>query len=242
MISKEKIKYIQALHHKKYRQEYQQFIVEGEKIVLELWKHSPDKILLLYITEDFAQKHTIPTAVQIKAEDMKKITALDNPSNALAVVKYEELSTPTHYQGFSLYLDSIRDPGNMGTILRIADWFGVDTIYCSDDCVELYNPKVIQATMGAFLRVKLFKIQLSAWKKQHPAIPVWGAVLGGEFLHKNTAMPKNLLLVIGNESKGIQDENLNLLDKHIAIERFGGAESLNAAIATGIFCFFHKLS
>jgi TrmH family RNA methyltransferase len=135
----------------------------------------------------------------------------------------------------TLLLDEIQDPGNLGTIMRIADWFGIPNVICSTNCADAYNPKTIQATMGAFLRVRTFRLNLTEFCRNFSALPVYGAVLGGENLFQ-TKLNKNALIVIGNEGKGISPDMIQQLTHRIEIPANGQAESLNAAIATGIIC------
>ena len=146
-------------------------------------------------------------------------------------------SKPTE-ESLSLYLDGIQDPGNMGTILRIADWFGVDCVFSSPDCVDPYNPKVIQATMGAFLRVSCIETTIERLHEEHPGLPIYGAVMDGENVFHANLKSKEGIIVIGNEGRGISSEAESLLSQRISIPpaAHSGAESLNAAVATGILC------
>jgi TrmH family RNA methyltransferase len=173
---------------------------------------------------------------EVNESELKKISTLTTPNQVLMVVKQPsfELDFQAIRSDLSLYLDGIQDPGNMGTILRIADWFGIPYIFCSDTCVDIFNPKVVQATMGAFLRIKSKEIDLK--ELIEATTPVYGALLEGENLFQ-TERSKHGIIVIGNEGRGISDEVRALINRPILIPPHGvGAESLNAAVATGIIC------
>ncbi|MBY0478336.1 MAG: RNA methyltransferase [Chitinophagaceae bacterium] len=237
MLSKNEVKYIQSLGHKKRRAEERLFIAEGSKILAEFIHEMPQQIFRLYATEDFFQKHAEAQQIADKRvitdEDLQRISQLQTPNEALALIRYfPEQDTNLSSNGWSLALDGIRDPGNMGTIIRLADWFGIETIICSPDCADVYNSKVVQATMGSIMRVKIIEQELGDFlAKQN--MPVAGAVLGGDQL-ASYQFPSSGILVIGNEANGISKELLPFLTQQVMIPRFGHAESLNAATATGI--------
>jgi len=245
MLSKNKFKYIQSLRLKKIRQKNSAFIVEGEKMVNELLTHPKFEIELLCATEDWvlanpnAQKFFAKQLITINDKELKSISNLSTPNRVLAVARQPNNSIEANLleKSLSLYLDSIQDPGNMGTILRIADWFGLPYVICSKTCADLYNPKVIQATMGAFLRVKVVEMDFAVLKSDFPDMTYYGAVLDGQNVFEMELAPKGII-VIGNESKGISNEIIEQLDKKIKIPsgKHGGAESLNAGVATGIIC------
>nr|WP_294905492.1 RNA methyltransferase [uncultured Lacibacter sp.] len=238
MLSKNEIKYIQSLGHKKRRDEEGLFLLEGSKMVAELIMHYPSQIVRLYATDTFFQQHPAATAIeqhqQVTEDELARISQLQTPNQALAVLRYftpEEFQQPVN--SWALALDGIRDPGNMGTIIRLADWFGIQQIICSPDCADIYNPKVVQSTMGSIMRVKMFEKELPSFLSQQQ-VTVAGAVLGGEEL-ASFRFPAAGILVIGNESNGIRPDVLATLSNKLMIPRFGEAESLNAAIATSIF-------
>ncbi|MFT3947970.1 MAG: RNA methyltransferase [Agriterribacter sp.] len=241
MLSKSKVKYIQTLFHKKFRDQENRFIIEGAKIINEFLLKSPETIYELYATGEWAKKNSklidnIPqTALTIISEDdLKKISALPSPNQALAIVQKKATSFPGITPGENIVmLDEIQDPGNMGTIIRIADWFGITKIICSTNCADIYNPKVIQSTMGSILRVHILYTDLLEWCKQHKNLPVYAATLHGKSIYE-TAHFENGIILMGNESKGIKPELLALSKIQITIPRIGEAESLNAAVATGI--------
>jgi TrmH family RNA methyltransferase len=242
-LSKSTIQYIKSLHLRKFRQKYNNFLAEGGKIVSEILQQAPEAVEQIYAVPEWiaARQHllsNIKTSVQeITAEELKKIAGLKTPNQVLAIVQQFnfQLNADWLQNDLSLYLDGIQDPGNMGTILRIADWFGIRQVICSPDCVEIFSPKVVQASMGAFLRVQTVEMELAEWSKNFPELPVYGAVLNGVNVFK-TPLEKKGIIVIGNESKGISPENEVLLTQRISIPAppGGGAESLNAAVATGI--------
>ncbi|MFN7115977.1 MAG: RNA methyltransferase [Saprospiraceae bacterium] len=242
-ISKATIQYIKSLQLRKFRQKYNNFIAEGDKIVSEIVRQAPDSILQIYALPEWLQAQASALvfikdkAQEITSEELKKISGLITPNQVLAIVQQPHFELDADYikNNLSLYLDNIQDPGNMGTILRIADWFGIRYVLCSPNCVEVFSPKVVQASMGAFLRVKALEINLIDIKNQYSELPIFGAVLHGENVFK-ASLDQRGILVIGNESKGITSEIESLLTHRIAIPAGpgGGAESLNAAVATGI--------
>ncbi len=243
MLSKATIKYINSLQLKKFRQQYNKFTAEGHKIVIEVLKNAeiiPDKI---FCTKEWAEdnrsllKKYAAKVVIVTYNELKKISALQTPNHVLVVLsRFNHEPNQTIVQNdLSLVLETIQDPGNFGTILRTADWFGIQHIFCSRDCVDLYNSKVIQASMGAFLRVKVIYDDLSSIIEKNENIPVYGAMLGGQNLFKMKIAPKGLI-VIGNEGKGISKKTEELLTHQIEIPSNGKTESLNAAIATAIIC------
>ncbi len=240
MLSKTQNKYIRSLSQQKFRKEYNVFIVEGDKMARE-WLNSPSNIQMivglegwLKDNEALLKKHPEAEVCSILPHELEAISSLQTPNQALLAVAMAEESTALPLNEWCIALDNIQDPGNMGTIIRIADWFGVQHIICSDDCVDIYNPKVIQAGMGSHLRVHLhrsgFKDFIAGTK-----MPVLAAVLGGENVYKFNKINAGVLL-IGNESKGISAETVHAATHKITIPRKGGAESLNAAVSTGILC------
>lgn len=241
MLSKAQIKNIKSLSIQKYRKELQLFVAEGEKIAAE-WLRSDKKIQYIIATEDWAAQNTHlisrhPEAVfyQVTQQILDSISSLKTPNGILLVVPMDERSTPsTTTHEWILALDTIQDPGNMGSIIRIADWFGIKTILCSKDCVDSYHPKVIQSAMGSHLRVQLFSIDLKEYLST-TTMPIVSATLNGENLYQFKPLNAAILL-IGNEGNGIQESLLRLTTHKITIPRKGGAESLNAAMATGILC------
>jgi TrmH family RNA methyltransferase len=249
MISKNQIKHIQSLHSKKNREQNGLFIIEGIKLVSEFLQHPKFPIKELFATSEFLtnQKSILEKShveySEITEEDLKKISLQTSPNQVLAIVnvKQQVLDTTFLITSTTLYLDDIRDPGNLGTIIRIADWFGIKQVICSPNCTELYNPKTIQATMGAVLRVNVTTLTFEELLPHLKAIPIYGAVLNGDNIY--TTQLKNGLVIIGNEANGISHE----IQKHIThpitipAANSNGSESLNAANACAIICSeFHR--
>lgn len=250
MLSKNQISFVNSLKQKKFREEHQLFIAEGAKIVPELLSSSL-KVKQVFATSAFLKKHTPAAGVichELKEQELERISALSTPNEALAVCEIPErnISSAQFGDKLTLILDDIKDPGNMGTIIRIADWFGVENIVCSPASVDIYNPKVVQATMGSIARVNVYYTGLEDFlqgqKKEHQ-LKIFGAFLEGENIYSKQ-LPSGGFIVIGNESKGISEELKKTITDKIAIPSFshikksadGEAESLNAAIATAIIC------
>jgi TrmH family RNA methyltransferase len=237
MTSHMSAKLIKSLHQKKHRKETGMFLVEGTKNVLELLA-SDYKLDSLYSTQAFKAEHA-PLLAQknvraqvVEASELDAFGTLEHNDGALAVAIQKELPLPSDLSGITLALDDIRDPGNLGTLIRIADWYGVQNIVCSPSCVDWHNPKVIAASMGSFTRVAGHYAELPAFLKQ-AKLPVLGAFLDGASAHA-FAFPENGILVIGSESHGISQGVEKCVTQKITIPSFGGAESLNAGVAGGI--------
>jgi RNA methyltransferase, TrmH family len=232
MLSKKEIKDIQSLDQKKSRDAQGRFVAEGPKVVSELLHIIPDRIEKIYALESWAGQHGhLKKLVQVVNEkELQKIAHSKTPNQVLAVVTQWPEQEPILQNAFCIYLDTIQDPGNFGTILRIADWFGVKHVVGTAGCADLYNPKVVQASMGSLARVGVYYDADLSWIKKQTG-PVYAATLNGTptFSKAHTG-----ILIIGNESKGIRDELLALATQQITIQRKGAAESLNAAVATGI--------
>ncbi len=241
MLGKAQAKYIQSLNHKKFRDEYGFFVIEGPRIVDEFVRFAPDLINAIYATGSWMDEHknllrnTEPSKlIGIRSDELKNISSLTTPNQVLALIKKKDPERNPSFQfKITLVLDGIRDPGNLGTIIRIADWFAIENILCTPDCAELYNPKVVQSTAGSMLRVNVIYDEPSNIIHRHQHIPVIAATLGGTDLYKSNPVTEGFL-VIGNESAGIRTELLDLSKQKITIPRKGGAESLNAAVAAGI--------
>lgn len=242
-ISKRQYKLLNSLQVKKYRKQHQAFLVEGEKSVSETLQSSY-QVLELYCTAEFAQNYadiiqTSQTKVFVAtADELKKGSHFQSNNSCLAVVQLpaNQPVAPLGANEYALVLDGIQDPGNLGTIVRIADWYGINTVICSLDTVDIYNPKVIASCMGSFLRVKVHYTALDAFLDGLVAPKVYGAFLDGENLHEWSFPKKSGYIVMGNESKGIREEIAPYINQKITIPRFGQAESLNVAMATAIIC------
>ena len=240
MLSKNTVKFIKSLHQKKYRLESGKFFVEGEKSVVEVLQSSFTVDLLL-VTQEFASKHA--TLLSGKAfevlfvtpNQLEQLGQYQSNDAALAVVQMKSNQAFLPEKGeLILALDEVRDPGNLGTIIRIADWYGIKKLIFSSHTAEFYNPKVIQSSMGSFTRVQFYYGDL-AQAFQEWKLPVYGAFLEGESIHELTN-PTPGVLLLGNESQGISKEVEKWVSSKITIPSFGKAESLNVAIATAIFC------
>ena len=245
MLTRNTLKYLQSLKQKKFRQMYNNFVVEGEKMATEIIQHQGLTLEGIFALAPWIQANrtilrNMDTIVQeISPKDLARISSLKTPNQVLVVCKVptSELDLTTINSSLTLFLDNLQNPGNMGSILRIADWFGLPYVFCSKNTVEAFNPKVIQASMGAFLRVKIISIEFSELMEKLPELPTFAAVLQGEDVFK-ADLPKNGLLVIGNEGAGVSADITAAATHLIRIPKGkqGGAESLNAAVATGILC------
>ncbi len=246
MPTKAQIKLVKSLHLKKFRNEYNLFVAEGSTNVLELL-NSPFRLQWLFARELWIEKNEDSlqgvNIQRVTSKEMEMMSLLKNPSEVLAVFKLPEL--PPFDSGaiddYILALDDLKDPGNLGTIVRTADWFGIKTILCTRETVDVFNPKVVQATMGSLARVQLHYLDLERVLSEMPAhIDVYGAYLYGEPVSKAEKQGKGIIL-IGSEAHGIDKKYLSLITHKITIPSFakgnGGAESLNAAVATAILCY-----
>jgi len=233
MVSKNQIKLITGLQQKKYRHINELFFAEGVKVIRELLA-SDFELDHLYQTEVlFADVETSKVS-HISESDLKKISALSTPNNCLAVFKIPQQKKLTE-TGLILALDDIRDPGNLGTILRLCDWFGIEQLVCSKETVDIYNPKVVQATMGSISRVAVHYIDLNAFLRQ-TKLPVFGTFMDGKNIYQEQ-LPTDCIIVMGNEANGISSEIEKTTTKRLSIPRFGTlkqTESLNVATATAI--------
>ncbi|GGK68226.1 RNA methyltransferase [Rufibacter glacialis] len=248
MISKGLLKYIRSLQIKKYRLLHQAFTVEGEKSVAELLR-SDFELETLFATQKFLNKHTLLLlkgfeVVEVGEEELSKAGAMETNNAALAIAKMRPAS-PFDWQEhpFVLALDEVRDPGNLGTIIRIADWYGLSSIVLSENSADFYNQKVIAATMGSFTRVLPHYVDLNAFLENRPEnVPVYGAALEGENVHRLELQPAGVL-IMGNESNGIRPETMQQVTQPLHIPGRGGAESLNVGTATAILLdnFFRNL-
>jgi TrmH family RNA methyltransferase len=238
MLSKNEIKYIQSLRQKKSRIEAQLFIAEGPKIVEEIIMEKPGDIQELYAVLEWINLHPgiekkFPVK-KIEGFELEKISQLQTPQQVLAVMKMPaDHFVPFSKNEWHVMLDGIQDPGNMGSILRIADWFGIRQLYATQQTVDWHNSKVVQAAMGSLWRVNICYGPCQDWLQQTD-LPVYGAMLDGEDIIKNgKTLPKGIL-IIGSEGKGISEALIPNITRKITIPRIGKAESLNAAVATGI--------
>ncbi len=239
MLSKSSVKYIQSLYHKKFRDEAGCFVAEGPKLVSELLATTPALVKALYGVKNWLNNNDTllknlnkGDIYNVEPFELEKISALSTPNQVLAVVQKIPFQS-SNVTGVQILLDDIQDPGNLGTIIRTADWFGIKKIICSNATADLYNSKVIQSTMGSILRVQLEYTDLVSWCSQNSHIKIYAAALKGRSVY-DCNPEENMALLIGNESKGVREELLNLATQKITIPGNGLAESLNAAVATGI--------
>lgn len=233
MVSKNQIKLISSLQQKKYRIVHQLFFAEGIKVIQELLE-SNFELEHLYTTQNDFEGVLFTKKTLVHETDLKKISALATPNTCLAVFKIPA-EKKIKESGLILALDSIRDPGNLGTILRLCDWFGVGQLLCSKKTVDIYNPKVVQATMGSIARVNVNYVDLKAFISE-TELPVFGTFMDGTNIYK-TSLPREGVVVMGNEANGISEELEEVIKNRLSIPRFGDVqktESLNVAAATAI--------
>ena len=259
MLVKSQVKYIQSLGQKKFRDEEGVFIVEGPKMVRELLDAPNTELRQLYATSPLvAELATLlaesrptrvppksashpspfstkaaPLITELKEGELERISSLSTPNQVLAVFAKPSFPAPIYTNTVSLLLDGVQDPGNLGTIVRTADWFGLRQVVCSRDSADIYNSKAIQSTMGSISRVQVLYEEPEELIRRFPGLPVYAAVLEGNNLY-GMGPAREGFIVIGNESRGIRPELQQLATHRVTIPRKGAAESLNAAVATGI--------
>jgi RNA methyltransferase, TrmH family len=238
MLSKSKTKYIQTLGQKKFRDEEGLFIAEGLKIVKDLLEEKTVTVKSVYALKEWIEDNKklvgVTELVEIEEADLEKISQLKTPNKVVAVVQQFDVAKEISASNkITLALDGIQDPGNMGTIIRIADWFGVEQIVCSNDSADIYNSKVVQSTMGSIARVKVFYTDLEQWLREQKGISIYATTLEGKAI-SSVGKIKEGIIVFGNESKGISLAIMNIATDKITIPKKGKAESLNAGVAAGI--------
>lgn len=240
MLSKSQVSFLKSLQQKKFRSEHGVFLVEGHKSVNEFIDsdYHIETIYHTYNSEPNLLKLSRKINFQgISLNDLEKISSLKTPQDVVAQVKipsWPTLNNTILQKKFSIVLDGVQDPGNMGTIIRTADWFGIKNIICSADTVDVYNPKVVQATMGSLSRINVYYTDLEPFLTKIQ-LPVFGALLDGSNIY-NTDFGDEGLIVMGNEGNGLRPEIKKLIQHAVTIPRFGKAESLNVGVATAIFC------
>ena len=242
MLSKNKIKLIHSLEHKKYRDIENLFVVEGSKSVLEAARYFSCEMLCA--TSDWLDQHnsTATETIEVNDVELKKISFLKTPQKVLAVFRKAafDYNVEKLKNALSLALDNIQDPGNLGTIIRIADWFGIRHIFCSEGTADVFNPKTVQATMGAIGRVKVHYVDLPEFLKNiQKNVPIYGTFLDGENIYEHALSP-NGIIVMGNEGNGISEQVANCVSRKLFIPSFPvgneTSESLNVAVATAVCC------
>lgn len=242
-LSKNKISYIQSLKQKKYRNLHNTFVAEGSKLIFDLLPHM--QCQLLVVADSL--KETAPTDIEIEetiiatAAEIKKASHLSTPPDAIAVFyqRTHDYSKIDLSHKLNLILDGVQDPGNLGTIIRIADWFGIEHIFCSHDTADVYNTKTVQATMGALSRVNIHYANITDLIAQYSNSPIYGTFLNGENIYTESLTPEGFI-VLGNEGKGIRPEIEQLITDRLYIPSFSTnsttSESLNVAVATAVVC------
>jgi len=235
LITKTQVKYIQSLGHKKFRDQEGIFVVEGPRIAGELLGSGNMRCVELYATKDWTPPAglSLPMRNEVSPSELERISLLSTPNQVLALFEKPKFPPPVFAGSITLILDGIQDPGNLGTIVRTADWFGIPRIACSHDSADVFNPKTVQSTMGSISRVQVLYGEPAELIRAHPGLPVFAAVLGGKPLFGQERIHEGMI-VIGNESRGIRPELLALATRTVTIPGAGQAESLNAAVATGI--------
>jgi len=243
MLNKSTIKYIQSLQQKKFRDQHGCFVAEGPKLVAELIEGRSFECEAVFALADWIEANPgllsgIPQTRlhEVQAHELERIAAYASPNQVVAVFRKKQETAPPPCEGLCLLLDDIRDPGNLGTIIRTADWFGVSQVICSDQTVDMYNPKVVQSTMASLGRVNLYYTDLQSWIGQHADCRVYAATLDGK---APADLPKEgpLALIIGNESAGVSEALIRAAHDKVTIPRVGKAESLNAASATAVLLY-----
>lgn len=242
MLSNAQSKYIRSLSQQKYRKQYNVFTAEGDKIVRE-WLASAAPLQMIVATEDWAEinqnliaKHPEAELCIISEQELERVSTLQAPNKALLVAVRPDEPAELPAGGWCIALEHLQDPGNMGTIIRIADWFGIAHIVSSPGSADYYNPKVVQAAMGGHLRVKLHTTELEQYLAG-TELPVLAATISGTSIYETTNPGKGIIL-IGNESKGLSPALLKYATHTVTIPKKGGAESLNAAVSAGILAAF----
>lgn len=240
-LSKNKLKYIRSLKEKKYRSEYGTFVAEGNKLVCDLLPYLNCQILVA--TASFLETtdtSNVDEVIEVNDNQLAQASFLQNPQQALAVFFQPKVESPEDIKSqLVLTLDGIQDPGNMGTIVRLADWYGIKHIFCSHDTADIYNPKVVQATMGALTRVNIHYIDLVDFLNKNKNMPVYGTFLDGKNMYEQEITPHGIV-VMGNEGNGIRPEIEKLITEKLYIPNYPAgqqtSESLNVAVATAIIC------
>ncbi|WP_288279253.1 RNA methyltransferase [uncultured Prevotella sp.] len=231
MISKNQIKFVRQLEQKKYRKKEGLFVAEGPKVVGDLLR-AGFKAHTIFATSEWESQGQ--TFQEVSDEELRRVSFLQHPQRVLALFFIPTESVPS-VSSLSLALDDVQDPGNLGTIIRIADWFGIDTIYCSENTADAWSPKVVQATMGSIARVNIIYSDLQELISK-AQVPVYGTLLDGQDIYTQE-LSKEGIIVMGNEGNGISAPIRKLINRRLLIPQFHeGPESLNVAIATAITC------
>ena len=229
-ISKNKIKYLRSLRQKKTREFEQCFLIEGEKMVLEALREFPKLVKEVYLEKNSKLNIEFSLVFEMTSIESEQISGFKTPNKCLALISNPTIEPKN--DDLTLVLDHVQDPGNMGTIIRLADWFGLTKIVASRDTVDCFNPKVIQASMGSIFRVKIDYVDIEQFLSQTD-LPIYGALLNGVSVYKSI-LPQKAVLILGNEGNGLSESVQKLVTNKLTIPKFGQAESLNVSTATGI--------
>lgn len=240
MISKQVIKDIRILHQKKFRSAAQKFFIEGEKMWEECCQYAPHLVDAVFVAKNADHtKFKGFNVEEIEERQMRQISALKTPTNVFALLNMPKLNQQQpDTENLNLILDGVQDPGNLGTILRLSAWYGIRNIYVSQNTADCFNPKVVQASMGAIFHVNVYYTDLSELLLQHAHLPVYGAAMEGDNIY--SAKLSHGFLVLGNEGNGISQEILSLVSQPITIPKFGQGESLNVAMAASAFLYEYR--
>lgn len=241
MLSKTHTKYIQSLQHKKFRDELHLFIAEGPKVVMDLLTEGKFNCKEVFAVKEWLDAHDELRSIyndtlfsEVTDFELEKISALSTAHHVLGIFQKIRSDEPVDCTGkITLALDTIQDPGNLGTIIRIADWFGIKNMICSVGCADLYNPKVVQSSMGSLGRINVVYTDLPDWIQKNKEVKIYAAALDGKSIGSAGKLEEGII-IIGNEANGISEAVMKLVDERITIPKTGKAESLNAAVATGI--------
>jgi TrmH family RNA methyltransferase len=235
MLSQNQKKHVNSLKQKKFRTQHNSFVVEGVKMVEELLQ-SNYEVEEIYATQSWIENNPSVGCDEVSEKELSQISSLKTPNEVITVVKQKAPQLIDVSSHLTIALDKIQDPGNLGTIIRTADWFGIQNIICSEGSVDVYNPKVMQATMGSFFRVNLVYTNLNQFFSENTNLIVYGALLEGANIYTEQLNSNGTVLLMGNESKGVSEELIPFITDKISIPKTGGAESLNVATATAILC------
>lgn len=249
MLSSNQIKYIRSLQQKKFRIEFKKFVAEGDTLICDLIQSAYKAEMIIATNEWLENKSAVllknkSNIFSVKESELERISSLKTPNQVIAVFEIPDITIDIEYikSQLTLVLDDIKDPGNLGTIIRIADWFGIHNIICSPETVDVYNSKVIQATMGSIARVNVFYMPIMEFLKSLPSsLNIYGTFLDGESVYSKN-LSENGIIIIGNESNGISNDLLPFISEKLLIPSYSSdkknskAESLNASVATAVIC------